>query len=109
MLGADPKDIYEIIAPLGLFDNRMKSLTHVSTRFLAMPDFDISPDPKSEKKVHGIGEFGYHSYLLFVRGKLDFQPKDKALQWFANWQRRHAQQQQSAEGEGSEEAAAAAE
>ena len=105
VLGADPKDIYEIIAPLGLFDNRMKSLTHVSTRFLAMPDFDISPDPKSEKKVHGIGEFGYHSYLLFVRGKLDFQPKDKALQWFANWQRRHAQQ--SAKGKGLEEEAAA--
>lgn len=56
----------------------MQSLLAATKRMLEMPAFDIGLDPQN--KVYGIGEFGYHSYLLFCRdaGK-SLKPKDKAL------------------------------
>eukprot|EP01048_Picozoa_sp_COSAG05_P042574 COSAG05_NODE_23069_length_260_cov_0.956522_1_plen_51_part_10 len=46
--------------PLGLFPNRLKSLIAVSERFLSMTGeggFDVGLD--KERKIYGIGEFGY--------------------------------------------------
>jgi 3-methyladenine DNA glycosylase/8-oxoguanine DNA glycosylase len=33
----------------------------------------------------GIGEYGAHSYLIFIRGQLDVLPKDKELRKFLEW------------------------
>jgi hypothetical protein len=38
--------------------------------------------------VYGIGEFGYHSYLLFCRSDFAIAPGDRALKAFVEWQKR---------------------
>lgn len=47
-----------------------------------MPVFDVGLD--GDLKIRGVGEFGYHSYLLFAKGET-FTPSDKNLQAFAAW------------------------
>jgi hypothetical protein len=58
----------------------MQSLLAVTNRFLELPAFDIGLE--KEKKVYGIGEFGYHSYLIFCRDAgTSLKPKDSALSY----------------------------
>jgi len=42
---ADDKDVFEIIKSLGLFENRMRGLRDVTSRFLRMPRFIIGSLP----------------------------------------------------------------
>lgn len=56
-----------MIHSLGLFDDRLKSLIALTTRFIGADVFSVNADNKSEHKIHGIGAFGYESYLVFCR------------------------------------------
>ncbi|KAK3277230.1 hypothetical protein CYMTET_14746 [Cymbomonas tetramitiformis] len=85
-LDAEPEEVLKIIAPLGLFPSRMRTITEVSQRFLEMPIFEIGLE--KHNKVYGIGEFGYHSYLIFCRNEIAMTPSDKTLRAFVNLQRR---------------------
>jgi len=83
-LDAEAGELQGILAPLGLFPNRLKSLVAVSERFLEMPKFDVGLE--GGLKIYGIGQFGFDSFRIFIRGKLDFQPGDRTLQAFVRWQ-----------------------
>mmetsp|Transcript_16948 Transcript_16948/g.28616 ORF Transcript_16948/g.28616 Transcript_16948/m.28616 type:complete len:358 (+) Transcript_16948:263-1336(+) len=85
-LDADPEEVLRIITPLGLFPTRMRSIVEVSRHFLEMPEFILGLKPPY--KVYGIGEFGYHSYLLFCRSNFAIAPGDRALKAFVEWQKR---------------------
>lgn len=82
-LKADPADILPLIKSLGLFPTRMNAIVAVTTRFLVMPEFDVGLQPPL--KIPGIGEFAFHSYLLFCRASDTVQPSDKNLAAFARW------------------------
>jgi methyl-CpG-binding domain protein 4 len=93
-LDADPQDIFAIIAPLGLFENRLQSLISISQRFLEMPEFNCSLEP--EFKMYGIGEFGVDSFRIFCRGQgQKMSPSDRTLASFVGWLKRSAGMKES--------------
>ena len=88
VLDAEPASFLPVMKPLGLFENRLRSLIAVSEKFLSMPVFDIGLD--KERKIYGIGEFGYSSYLIFCRygtkdGGAQAHPSDSTLQALVRW------------------------
>lgn len=83
-LDSDPGHVLDIIAPLGLFPGRMKSIISISERFIEMPSFDAGLD--KHNKIYGLGEFGIDSYLIFSRGEgASLTPQDKNLRAFCSW------------------------
>eukprot|EP00959_Pyramimonas_sp_CCMP1952_P385611 8081169-Pyramimonas_sp.AAC.1 len=100
-LDADPEEVLRIITPLGLFPTRMRSIVEVTRNFLQMPEFVLGLTPPY--KVYGIGEFGYHSYLLFCRSDLAVNPSDRVLKAFVEWQKRQARKTDNTAEEEAEE------
>ena len=79
----------EIIASLGLFDDRLKGLVGITEAFL-LGDDAFMVDLK-ENKIRGIGEFGWHSWLIFCRDAgASLKPNDAALTTFCNWRKKVA-------------------
>jgi methyl-CpG-binding domain protein 4 len=78
------------INSLGLFDDRLRSLSAITAAFLAGADqFEVALAPPH--KIHGVGQFGVHSFLIFARdGGAVLRPVDAALVTFCNWRRKHA-------------------
>lgn len=99
-LDAEAGDLVAILAPLGLFPNRLKSLVAVSERFLEMPAFDVGL--QGDLKIYGIGQFGFDSFQIFIRGRLDFQPGDRTLQAFVRWQQAQRRREEAGRGRGGE-------
>lgn len=84
------------IHSLGLFDDRLKSLTALTTRFLYAPIFHVSPDAKSEHKIRGIGAFGYESYLVFCRDEgatIKLSDGGRPLAPFVAWRKHIAKEE----------------
>ena len=83
-LDADPADALAILAPLGLFENRFRSVVAITTKFLEAPVFTVSLEP--EHKIWGVGRFAVESFRIFCRNEgRDFQPDDKNLRAFTDW------------------------
>ncbi len=81
---ADPQDIFDIIKSLGLFDNRLKAVIDISSKFLSLPEFKC--DLTKENKIAGIGQFGYDSYLIFCRNQgSKLVPDDRNLAAYCRW------------------------
>jgi len=78
----------EIMHSLGLFDDRLKGLIGVTQAFLVGDDcFQID---LKEHKVRGIGEFGYHSWLIFTRDQgATLHANDCALKSFCAWRKKN--------------------
>ena len=84
-LEAEPADVLAVLSPLGLFENRWRSVLAISERFVTMvPRFEVGLTP--ELKIYGIGEFGFDSYRIFSRGEI-FSPNDKTLAAYCRWAR----------------------
>ena len=80
----DPSEAFEILRPLGLFENRLKAVVEISTAFLMMPSFAVGL--KTPLKIYGVGEFGVDSFTIFVRGgAVDLYPNDKNLAKYCRW------------------------
>ena len=86
-LAAEPSDVFPIIAPLGLFETRFKSIIEVSKRFLTMsPMFQVGLT--KELKIYGIGVFGFDSFNIFCRDYgSEMSPADKNLQSYCRWRK----------------------
>lgn len=80
-----------LINSLGLFDDRLRSLTAITTAFLAGADaFDVTLQPAH--KIHGVGQFGVDSFCIFARDQgAKLKPADAALASFCNWRRKQPQ------------------
>mmetsp|Transcript_23920 Transcript_23920/g.40687 ORF Transcript_23920/g.40687 Transcript_23920/m.40687 type:complete len:387 (-) Transcript_23920:299-1459(-) len=86
------------IHSLGLFDDRLKSLTALTTRFLHAAVFNVSPDAKSEHKIRGIGAFGYESYLVFCQDQgatIKLSDGGRPLAPFVAWRKHIAKDEKS--------------
>ena len=88
-LEVEAVDLFPVLNPLGLFDNRYRTLLEISTRWLDMPLFDI--DVKGENKIWGAGEFTVHSYQIFCKDDRTVRPNDAALQSYVRWRDAHAE------------------
>ena len=86
LIDAAPEKLQAIMHPLGLFENRMKSLVAVSQRYLEMPVFDVGLDPAN--KIFGCGAFTVASFHIFCRGNLKVNPEDATLKAFVAWELR---------------------
>jgi methyl-CpG-binding domain protein 4 len=94
-----------IMHPLGLFPNRLQSLTAMSVQFLpsgdhglmAAPVFEVGLTP--ETKIYGFGDFGVASFQIFCRGNLSAAPEDATLRAFLAWQKRRAAKAAKAKGD----------
>jgi hypothetical protein len=76
------------IGSLGLFDDRIKGLIAITEAFL-LGDDAFAVDLK-EHKIRGIGEFGYHSWLIFCRDQGGIlKANDAALASFCNWRKKN--------------------
>jgi hypothetical protein len=82
LLDTDPAALLPILRSLGLFPSRMAGVLDVTQRFLDMPEFDVGL--QGDLKIKGVGEFGYHSYLIFCRDE-NPHPTDKSLASFVGW------------------------
>ena len=91
-LHATSEQMLEVMKPLGLFENRLRSVTAVTERFLAAPVFEVGLEPNV--KIYGIGAFGFESFKLFCRADLSFTPQDATLKIFSAWQKRHAKKEE---------------
>ncbi|CAM9427683.1 unnamed protein product [Ectocarpus fasciculatus] len=81
------------INSLGLFDDRLKSLISLTTRFIEADEFEVDPDPKSEHKIRGVGAFGHESYLVFCRdagATICLSAGGKPIAPFVAWRKRMA-------------------
>ena len=79
------------INSLGLFDDRLKSLISLTTRFIEADEFKVDPDPKSEHKIRGVGAFGHESYLVFCRdagATISLSAGGKPIAPFVAWRKR---------------------
>jgi hypothetical protein len=86
-----------IIASLGLFDDRLKGLVGITETFL-LGDDEFMVDLK-EHKIRGIGEFGWHSWLIFCRDAgATLKANDAALTTFCNWRKKLAAAETKREG-----------
>ncbi|EOD35093.1 hypothetical protein EMIHUDRAFT_110939 [Emiliania huxleyi CCMP1516] len=62
-----------LVNSLGLFDDRLKSLLAITTAFLLPAEgedafaVDLKKREQGGHKIHGVGEFGWHSWLIFCR------------------------------------------
>jgi len=82
-LEVTPEQVKRVIAPLGLFDNRYRSILELSKKFLLMPEFQLDLE---ENKVYGFGAFSFDSYLIFSRGLgSKIEPHDKNLRLYCDW------------------------
>jgi methyl-CpG-binding domain protein 4 len=82
------------INSLGLFDDRLKALIALTTRFIEVDIFEVSPDPKCEHKIRGVGAFGYESYLVFCKDEgatIKLSDGGKPLAPFVAWRKKHAE------------------
>ena len=83
-------DLKTGIGSLGLFDDRLKGLIAITEAFLLGGDrFAVDLDPKGHK-IRGIGEFGYHSWLIFCRDQGGtLKANDAALASFCSWRKKN--------------------
>ena len=82
----NPTSAFEILRPLGLFENRLKAVVEISSKFLTMPEFAVGMD--KQIKIYGIGEFGCDSFSIFIRGEgRNLYPKDRTLAAYCRWSR----------------------
>ena len=78
-----------LINSLGLFDDRLKSLTAITTAFLLPENGDAFAVDLKAHKIRGIGEFGYHSWLIFCCDLGDtVRPSDKCLASYCAWRKK---------------------
>lgn len=83
-------ELRALINSLGLFDDRLRSLAAITTAFLAGED-RFEPGLLPPHKIHGVGQFGVHSFQIFARDEgVTLRPVDAALVTFCNWRRKHA-------------------
>lgn len=78
---ADPVSVEPLIGTLGLQRRRARSLVRMSAHYAFIWDGN---DPRS---LPGIGEYGDHSYRLFIRGELELPFRDKELKKYLEWRR----------------------
>lgn len=87
----DQGKLQDILNSLGLFFDRLKSLVALTDAFLKGDStFQISLDRKSPHKIHGIGEFGRDSYLVFCKDKgatIALSPGGKPIAAFVKWRK----------------------
>ena len=82
----NPTSAFEILRPLGLFENRLKAVVEISSKFLTMPEFAVGMD--TEVKLYGVGEFGCDSFSIFIRGEArNLHPNDRTLAAYCRWSR----------------------
>eukprot|EP00505_MAST-04D_sp_SCG-Rhode-Island_P006179 Stramenopile-MAST_4_protein_6179 len=86
-MNAEPEDVLSIIAPLGLFENRFKSIISISQQFLSMhPTFEVGMT--KELKIYGCGQFTVDSFYIFARDQGgSMMPGDKNLAAYCRWRR----------------------
>lgn len=85
--GSEAGALKEVIFSLGLFDDRVRSLVSITQAFLNAGEFAVD---LAEHKIHGVGKFGYHSWLIFCRdmgGSLK-KIEDATLLSFASWRKK---------------------
>lgn len=97
---ADESKIKTCIHSLGLFPDRLKGLVALTDHFLCGPfdvehqcrldSFDVDTDRNSIYKIHGIGDFGRDSYLVFCKDRgatLVLSQGGKPILPFVNWRK----------------------
>jgi hypothetical protein len=83
VIDAPSREVESVLAPLGLFLNRYRSVMELSAAYLKMPVFEID---LQEHKIYGFGEFAIDSYLIFCRGfAAEMTPSDKSLRAYSSW------------------------
>lgn len=80
MANANRNELKKIITSLGLYNKRTDTLIRFSQEYLWM-------DWKNPKELHGIGEYAYHSWLIFINGATNCKPNDKELKKYVKWQK----------------------
>jgi endonuclease III len=70
IINDDDENIKEMIKPLGLYNRRTKTLKKFSIDYL---------NNVSIEKCYGVGLYAYQAYLIFIKNKMNFIPKDGAL------------------------------
>jgi len=80
------KQLQQTLRPLGLVENRVKTLDEMSRRFLDMPSFDCGLK-KGVNKITGCGPFAVDSFLIFFRGYLLAETADASCMKYLEWRR----------------------
>lgn len=80
----------QLLRPLGLVENRARTITELTRRFLDAPVFDCGLS--QETKIWGCGAFAVDSYLLFCRWQLLESVADASCKTYLDWWRSSAPQ-----------------
>lgn len=74
MMEADEDELVHELKTLGLQNRRAHTLKTFSQDWL-----DWGGDIETLKKLYGVGEYAYNSWMIFQVGDLSVKPKDKEL------------------------------
>lgn len=77
---ADPREMEELLTPLGLQSRRSYNLIQMSKDY-------TGKDWERPKELHGIGQYAQDAWDLFIEGKIPDEVKDHALVKYAAWAR----------------------
>lgn len=83
------EELQRVLRPLGLVDNRLKTLLELSRAFLRMPSFSVGSQ-KNVNKIYGCGAFAIDSYSIFCRGHRLPSVADASCQAYLDWWSEHA-------------------
>lgn len=89
--GDEDNQLQETLRPLGLVENRIKTVVEVSQNFLHMPSFDCG-HKKGGNKISGCGPFAVDSFLIFFRGCLLAETADASCIKYLEWRRSNSGQ-----------------
>lgn len=78
---ASVDEVESVVRPLGLQCRRARQLIRMSAAYSSLWD---GTDPQ---ELPGIGKYGCHSYLIFIRGAVDIDVEDKELRRYLEWAR----------------------
>lgn len=77
---ADPSEMADVIAVLGMKDKRTKTIQRFSTDWL-------SKDWKEPIELYGIGKYGQDSWEIFQKDNLNVKPTDGVLNIYLEWRK----------------------
>jgi len=84
---AAQQELQELLRPVGLVDNRVKSLLELTRAFLQMPVFDCGLQ-KNVNKIWGCGPFAVDSYLIFCCSQRLPETADATCKQYLDWWRK---------------------
>jgi len=75
---AEPRDLHDMLRPLGLWRQRSRSLIKMARTW-----YYLQPETAEDiAKLPGCGKYAADSWAIFIQNRSDVEPNDGKLNWY---------------------------